>query len=521
VIACTKCGFQNVDTDTFCGSCGGFLEWTGEKSAPPPAPEEPELVPGKRSLLSRVQTALALDVYAPGEKVREPAPGPTQGFGSMGGPARPSGPPGSGPPGGGPPGGGPPGGGPPGGGPPRPSGPSGPPGGGPPGGGPPGGGPPGGGPPGGGPPGGGPPNPANPGGGVLGVEPPAVSTGSEDASALVATGATAPPRPPDTAGAEPRTVARTTVSATRGETTIGAPLVAGGIPGALKPGDTGPVKPTTPTPPRKPVRQPPTRKIVPGDLICGACGEGNPPARNFCSRCGTTLRDAAVARRRWWKRFVPHRRRKALEAGARPWKAGDGTTKRRRSGGKLARVYSKLRPLVAGVLLVAGLVVGFTPDLRGRVTSEIGDAKDSLMRRIQPRYTPLQPVSIAATSEAPEQPVANLIDGNTLTSWTAPATDPEPTFVVRFDEPFDLARISVWNGSVDGFKDNARAADLHFVFDTDQSFDLTIKDLPDKQEYAIENGSGVREVEVHVVGTYSSLGSDDLGLTEIEFLFKR
>lgn len=366
------------------------------------------------------------------------------------------------------------------------------------------------------------PGAADPTGGPPGGGPTIAVSEPVDPAALVASGATAPARPtPDPVRAEPRTVARTTVPPTRGETTIGAPVAPDGGAGALKPSDIGPVKPTTPTPPKKPVRQPPTRKIVPGDLICGACGEGNPPARNFCSRCGTTLRDAVVAKRAWWKRFVPRRRRKALEAGARPWKAGDGTTKRRRSGGKLAAVYSRLRPLVAGVLLVVGLVVGVTPDLRGRVTNEIGEAKDSLMRRIQPRYTPLQPVAIDATSETPEQPVTHLVDGNTLTSWTAPAADVEPTFVVRFDEPFDLARISVWNGSVDGFKDHARAADLHLVFDTGQSFDLTIKDLPDKQEYAIENGSGVREVEVHVVGTYNSLGSDDLGMTEIEFLFKR
>lgn len=341
------------------------------------------------------------------------------------------------------------------------------------------------------------------------------------AAALVAAGATVPQQPVREVAAEPRTVARTTEPPTRGETTIGAPIERDGPPGALKPGETGPVKPTAPGPPKKPVRQPPSRKIVPGDLVCGACGEGNPPARNFCSRCGTTLRDAAVAKRAWWKRFVPHRRRKTLEAGARPWKAGDGATKRRRPGGKLATVFAKLRPLIAGALLLAGLIVGFSPDLRGRVTGEIGDAKDSLMRRIQPRYTPLQPISITATSETPEQPVAHLIDGNTLTSWIAPAADVEPAFVVRFDEPFDLARISLWNGSVDGFKDHARAAELHFVFDTGQSFDLTLKDLPDKEEYEVQHGAGVREVEIHVVGTFNSLGSDDLGLTEIEFLFKR
>ena len=42
MIVCTKCGFQNLDNDSFCGSCGGFLEWTGEKVAPPPAAVEPE-----------------------------------------------------------------------------------------------------------------------------------------------------------------------------------------------------------------------------------------------------------------------------------------------------------------------------------------------------------------------------------------------------------------------------------------------------------------------------------------------
>jgi len=323
-----------------------------------------------------------------------------------------------------------------------------------------------------------------------------------------------PPQPP----AEPRTVAKATIPTTRGETTIGAAVSPNG---PVAPSDIGPVKPTVPIPPKKPAHQPPTRKIVPGDLVCGACGEGNPPARNFCSRCGTTLRDAEVAKRSWWKRLIPHRRRRSLEAGARPWKAGDGSTKRRRGGGKLAAVYVKLRPIVAAALLVAGLVVGFQPDLRSKFTGKVSDARDSLMRRIQPRYAPLQPVAVDATAATPDAPVTNLIDGNTLTNWIVPADTPDPAFVVRFDEPFDLSRISLWNGAADGFKDHARAADLHFVFDTGQSFDLNVKDLPDQQEYGIENGAGVREVEVHIVGTYSSLGSDDLGLTEIEFLFKR
>ena len=31
MIVCRSCGFHNADADAFCGSCGNFLEWTGEK----------------------------------------------------------------------------------------------------------------------------------------------------------------------------------------------------------------------------------------------------------------------------------------------------------------------------------------------------------------------------------------------------------------------------------------------------------------------------------------------------------
>jgi len=33
MIVCRKCGFHNADSDDFCGSCGSFLEFTGEKVA--------------------------------------------------------------------------------------------------------------------------------------------------------------------------------------------------------------------------------------------------------------------------------------------------------------------------------------------------------------------------------------------------------------------------------------------------------------------------------------------------------
>ncbi|MGA8015622.1 MAG: zinc-ribbon domain-containing protein, partial [Candidatus Dormiibacterota bacterium] len=68
MIVCTKCGFHNADSDTFCGSCGSFLEWTGQKGAlpaqteaPPPEPEEDaSAAAGRRGLMSRIQSIMYL-----------------------------------------------------------------------------------------------------------------------------------------------------------------------------------------------------------------------------------------------------------------------------------------------------------------------------------------------------------------------------------------------------------------------------------------------------------------------------
>ena len=60
MIVCRKCGYHNGDTDGFCGSCGSFLEWTGEKVAPKateegtaPVREEAPDEPRRPSFLQR------------------------------------------------------------------------------------------------------------------------------------------------------------------------------------------------------------------------------------------------------------------------------------------------------------------------------------------------------------------------------------------------------------------------------------------------------------------------------------
>lgn len=74
MIVCKQCGHHNEDNDTFCGSCGKFLEWTGERvvvaqpEPEPPAPE-PEPEPARVGLIDRVKHAVGMEEAAP-----QPAP---------------------------------------------------------------------------------------------------------------------------------------------------------------------------------------------------------------------------------------------------------------------------------------------------------------------------------------------------------------------------------------------------------------------------------------------------------------
>src|SRR6266849_6483640 len=69
VIVCKQCGHHNEDNDTFCGSCGKFLEWTGERVAvAEPVPE-----PAHVGLFDRVKHAVGIEESTPQPVTPTPA----------------------------------------------------------------------------------------------------------------------------------------------------------------------------------------------------------------------------------------------------------------------------------------------------------------------------------------------------------------------------------------------------------------------------------------------------------------
>ncbi|MGH9165372.1 MAG: hypothetical protein ACRDZW_07675, partial [Acidimicrobiales bacterium] len=66
MIICRQCGAESAEGDDFCGTCGVFLEWEGERvDHAEPEPEAGPVVdpdaPHRPTLVERVKTVIGLD----------------------------------------------------------------------------------------------------------------------------------------------------------------------------------------------------------------------------------------------------------------------------------------------------------------------------------------------------------------------------------------------------------------------------------------------------------------------------
>jgi hypothetical protein len=269
----------------------------------------------------------------------------------------------------------------------------------------------------------------------------------------------------------------------------------------------------TAAPPR---RQPPTRKLQPGDLVCGDCGEGNAVTRKFCSRCGTSLAEAVLVKTPWWRKLLPRRGAKVRKSGDRP--------KRRGRGGKsglsvfVGSTFKVVRRVVAVVLVLAGIAYGTFAPFRGWANERGAQAKGTFERIFFPTYAPISAAEApTASAQLPDHPPNMAVDGQSDSYWGAPVGAAEVNMVVKFDRKVHLAKIIVHNGDSGDFKARHRAQKLHLVYSTGKTTDVSLQDRPDPQTIEIENGEDADSVEIHVVSTFKSVTGAELAISEIEF----
>jgi hypothetical protein len=273
-----------------------------------------------------------------------------------------------------------------------------------------------------------------------------------------------------------------------------------------------------PAEPIAPVRQPvqpavEEQVLNPGDLICGRCGKGNAPARNFCSRCGASLAESEVVKTSWWRRLFG-RKPKELKAGARPGK--DGVRRRAGRTGAARRTVGKvLRRAIAVALIFSALIYALYQPFRGAINTVAVGLWSQVTGVFEAKLNPIHPIKVSATAQADGHAAPLVTDNAKNTFWAAPG-DREQVLVFTFDHPADLRKAIVYSGDAANFPAAHRPQKLHLVFSTGKTYDMVLADTPDAQEVPIESSAGATSVELHVVGLYRSLNGTDVAISEIE-----
>jgi hypothetical protein len=284
-----------------------------------------------------------------------------------------------------------------------------------------------------------------------------------------------------------------------------------------QPQEMRPQAPVRRRPTAPPVQSAPTRQLQPDDLICGMCGEGNPPTRRFCSRCGNSLQTATVVPTPWWRRILRAiQQRRVHPAGARP--------KRRLKLLTLRGLNSALRRMLVVAALLAALVYAISPAMRNVVNGFVGSLKNRVESAITQKPVKIVPIGTEATAQLPDHPAAKATDGLVNTYWVALKAADKPSLMLTFDRPTRLVQAIVHNGGGDDPQALGRPAKLHVVFfkaDTPIGItDVDLEDTPDEQKVDFTGGDDATRVEIQVVDVHPGTANPGLALSEIE-LFQR
>jgi hypothetical protein len=264
-----------------------------------------------------------------------------------------------------------------------------------------------------------------------------------------------------------------------------------------------------------PVRKtPPSRRLQPGDLICGACGEGNPPVRRFCSRCGESLVEAEVVKRPWWRRLFPGRGPKVMKVAP-----GQQSTPGKQFDFRLVlrKIFRRVRAVVLLLVMLGALGYGTIPSLRHSVNAKVDAIVGNIKTRVKPEYVPVHAVSHVANMFISHHPGKLAVDEFTNTFWLAPWNpNKEPMLTLNFGQPVTLKEMILYSGDSANYVAFGRPSVLHLVFSNGSSATLTPTDTDKQQTLAISGANKITSVEIQIAGVFPGNSAANVAITEIE-----
>lgn len=265
-------------------------------------------------------------------------------------------------------------------------------------------------------------------------------------------------------------------------------------------------------------RTAPTRRLRPGDLICGTCGEGNALTRRFCGRCGESLSEAEEVRAPWWRRLLPHRGPKVVALGTTTGKAGAGERPRGRdTRTALRKVYRRGRVVVVMLIVVAAGVYGSYPPFRSLVNTHVTAWKNKATHTVDVHYTPERPAGTVANVAVTGHPGLDAVDSFTSTAWIAPySTARYPTLTLRLGHRATLEKMILYSGVTQDYTAHGRPALLVLVFSNRESITISPQDTPKPQTFSLSRAVGVTSVTVMIEGDYPGSAGTDTAISDLE-----
>lgn len=258
----------------------------------------------------------------------------------------------------------------------------------------------------------------------------------------------------------------------------------------------------------------PTRRLQPGDLICGACGEGNPSVRRFCSRCGQSLVEAEVVKRPWWKKLLPSRGPKTMKV-APGQQAGPGKQLDVKLG--MRKIFRKVRLVIGILIILAGLAYGAIPSLRAHVNSIFTKDKNHFLQVIKPNYVIVHATSVKWHKAIVGHPGSDAVDEFTNTFWLAKwSKTNEPMLTLYFGHKVTLKEMIIYSGVAANYTAYGRPATLHVVYNTGQSDTIQVTDTDKQQTLSFKNANGITSAEFQIAGVYPASKGSSVAITEIE-----